>query len=159
MKHLVYVGLGSNLQGPVLQIQRALTSLSAHAEVSALQHSSLYQSAPMGDKSQAHYVNAVACFRTALSAHHVLDLLQQIENQQGRTRTERWASRTLDLDLLLYDNEQINTPCLTVPHYGLTERAFVLVPLNELAPSLVLPDQRPLAKLMAHLDTSGLIKL
>ena len=159
MSHLVYVGLGSNLLEPIQQIRTALKRLAADKQLSDVQHSSLYQSEPMGDKKQAPYINAVACFRTALSAHQVLALLQQIENQQGRVRTERWASRTLDLDLLLYDNEQINTPNLTIPHYGLTERAFVLVPLNELSPSLVLPDQRPLAKLMAHVNTSGLIKL
>ena len=138
----VYLALGANLTEPESQLDSACKALLELADSNitpALTISSYYRSAPMGDVVQPDYVNAVACFHTRLDPIELLDALQQIENEQGRVRLERWGPRTLDLDLLLYDNQTIDTPRLTVPHYGMKQRSFVLIPLAEIAPELTLP--------------------
>lgn len=140
----VYVALGANLADPVTQLDNACNALSLLSE-SDITVSSYYGSRPMGEVVQPNYVNAVACVETSLSAIDLLDALQQIEHSQGRVRLERWGARTLDLDIILYGNEQVFTPRLTIPHIGMTQRSFVLVPLFELAPTLVLPCGNPLS--------------
>ncbi|MFQ6372614.1 2-amino-4-hydroxy-6-hydroxymethyldihydropteridine diphosphokinase [Shewanella sp. YIC-542] len=135
----VYVALGANLENPQQQLTQACRALGQLADNGQLQVSSFYRSTPMGDVPQPDYVNAVACLDTQLAPLALLDALQQIEQQQGRVREIRWGPRTLDLDLLLYGDAVIDLPRLRVPHYGLTERAFVLVPLAELNPKLQLP--------------------
>ena len=102
----------------------------------------------MGDVEQPDYVNAVAGFKTSLSPIDLLDALQSIENQQGRLRELRWGPRTLDLDLLLYDDQCIDSPRLVVPHYGMRERSFVLVPLSDIAADFILPDGTALSSLL-----------
>jgi 2-amino-4-hydroxy-6-hydroxymethyldihydropteridine diphosphokinase len=134
-----YIAIGSNLADPVAQAQSAITALKNLTASSWVCTSSLYASKPMGHQQQPDYINAVACIDTTLAPLALLDALQQIENEQGRIREERWGARTLDLDILLYGNEVITTPRLTIPHYGMKTREFVLYPLAEIAPLLRLP--------------------
>ncbi|MEC8227004.1 MAG: 2-amino-4-hydroxy-6-hydroxymethyldihydropteridine diphosphokinase, partial [Pseudomonadota bacterium] len=119
-----------------------------------------YASKPMGPQDQPDYVNAVACVKTALMPEQLLDLTQAIELEHGRVRKEqRWGPRTLDIDILLFGNDVIDTPRLTVPHYGLTEREFVVYPLLEIAPSLVLPNNQSLADITKTLPLNDLQQL
>ncbi|MFT5789649.1 MAG: 2-amino-4-hydroxy-6-hydroxymethyldihydropteridine diphosphokinase [Shewanella sp.] len=144
----VYVALGANLSHPIEQLNNACQALLSIAKENSFSISPYYRSVPMGDVEQPDYVNAVAGFKTDLTPIALLDALQKIENEQGRLRTLRWGPRTLDLDLLLYSNEQVNLPRLTVPHYGMKQRSFVLVPLFDLTPTLILPDKTPLDSLI-----------
>ncbi|MFB2637493.1 2-amino-4-hydroxy-6-hydroxymethyldihydropteridine diphosphokinase [Shewanella bicestrii] len=156
----VFVALGANLEDPKAQLDNAVAALSALAENQSLKVSPYYGSAPMGDVVQPDYINAVASFETSMAPIALLDALQEIENTQGRVRKERWGPRTLDLDLLLYGDAIIDEPRLKVPHYGMKERSFVLVPLAAIAPDLVLPCKTPLrslisAKFLAELQLLG----
>tara|TARA_R110002126_G_scaffold119373_5_gene260228 strand:- start:7580 stop:8122 length:543 start_codon:yes stop_codon:yes gene_type:complete len=160
VQHEAYLGLGANLANPVMQLQNAVTALCQLPQSSVLAVSALYGSKPMGPQDQPDYVNAVAKITTSLSASALLDALQQIEQQQGRQRkAERWGARSLDLDILLYGNQTIVSERLTVPHYGLTEREFVLYPLAEIAPQLQLPCGTPLQTLLSRVPLNGLEKL
>ncbi|KDD79052.1 2-amino-4-hydroxy-6-hydroxymethyldihydropteridine diphosphokinase [Glaesserella parasuis] len=141
----VYVALGSNLEDPLAQLKQAVVSLQTFAK--NLKVSSFYGSKPLGPQDQPDYVNAVVKFDTDLTAIELLDKLQSIENEQGRVRLRRWGERTLDLDILLYGNEQIQSERLTVPHYDMHNRQFVIVPLYEISPELVLPSGKSLAQL------------
>ena len=114
----------------------------------------------MGPEGQPDYINAVAAIKTQLSALDLLDALQQIESEQGRVRTGlRWGPRTLDLDILLYDEQIISTERLRIPHPGLHERAFVLYPLYEIDPDLMIPGEASLAILKAQCPADGLNKI
>jgi 2-amino-4-hydroxy-6-hydroxymethyldihydropteridine diphosphokinase len=140
----VFVGLGANLGDAVATVLAAFEALCALPQTTCIARSSLYRSAPV-DAQGSDYINAVAQLRTRLSPPALLDALQAIEDRFGRERPYRNAPRTLDLDLLLYGQQRIVTPRLTVPHPRLHERAFVLVPLAEIAPELAQPvpaDQR-----------------
>ncbi|MFZ2168781.1 MAG: 2-amino-4-hydroxy-6-hydroxymethyldihydropteridine diphosphokinase [Methylococcaceae bacterium] len=157
---IAYIGLGSNLASPVAQIKSARTAIAVIAGVQELGFSSLYSSAPMGPQDQPDYVNAVMAIATDLSPIALLRRLQNIENNQGRVRTaEQWGARTLDLDVLLYGDQKIDLPDLTVPHKGLAERAFVLYPLFEIAPQLVVPGKGRIADLVAACPLTGLKRL
>lgn len=135
-----YVGIGSNLQGPVRQVEDAMDLLGEIAETHLVTASSLYRSAAFGGIEQPEFVNAVAALLTTLAPDELLGQLQAIENRQGRERGEtRWGPRVLDLDLLVYSRAAIEEPHLTVPHPGIGERNFVLLPLVEIAPDLVIP--------------------
>ncbi|MFZ7217495.1 2-amino-4-hydroxy-6-hydroxymethyldihydropteridine diphosphokinase [Avibacterium avium] len=136
----VYIALGSNLATPVQQLENALHALQQlpHSQLVAVSH--FYQSKPLGPQDQPDYVNAVACLATALAPLDLLDQLQRIEQEQGRVRLRRWGERTLDLDILLYGDEIIQSERLTVPHYNMQHREFVIVPLYEIAPNLTLPN-------------------
>lgn len=149
-----YVGLGSNLSDPVAQVRRALRALGAMADTQLVAHSRLYRNPPMGPQDQPDYVNAVAALDSRLGAAELLAALQGIEQAQGRQRDgTRWGPRTLDLDLLLFGDETIATRGLSVPHPGIAERAFVLVPLAEIAPpGLVIPGHGTLAMLLEQVD-------
>jgi len=156
----VYIGLGSNLAVPEEQIQAACKSLTSLPETKLIKCSSLYQSLPMGPQDQPNYVNAVALIETTLSPSSLLQHTQLIERQQGRTRKgNRWGPRTLDLDMLLYANQQIDTEDLTVPHSGMKHREFVLYPLLEIAPDLILPCGEKLSDLVLTCAINGLQKM
>jgi len=156
----VYVGLGSNLDEPFRQIKDACSALEKLAVNSAIKFSSLYRTTAMSDKKQPDYLNAVAQFKCSLMPLALLDALQSIENNQGRVRGEEpWLSRTLDLDLLLFGDQMINKPTLVVPHYGLTQRNFVIYPLYEVSPELVLPDGSLILDLYKSCSKSGIIKI
>ena len=134
-----YIGLGSNLNRPAKQIERAFELLAELPDTELVSRSSLYRSEPMGDIEQPDFVNAVAKIATSLDAFALLANLQQIEDRQGRIRGERWGPRVLDLDLLVYGDEQIQSESLIVPHPGIGQRNFVLLPLREVEPDLTIP--------------------
>ena len=155
-----YIGLGANLVEPVAQLQAAVTALGQLPETELVQVSRFYSSKPMGPQDQPDYVNAVAALNTRLTPLALLHALQQIELAQGRQRkAERWGPRTLDLDILLFGMQQIDHPELTVPHYGMRVREFVLYPLAELAPDLILPDGVALNSLLQQVPLNGLAPL
>jgi 2-amino-4-hydroxy-6-hydroxymethyldihydropteridine diphosphokinase len=124
-----YIGLGSNLGDSQQILREAVAKLSMLGEV---QVSQLYQSPPMGPQDQPNYLNAVIQLDTILEPLALLDQLQQIEQEAGRVRLRRWGERTLDLDLLIYGQQQIENERLTVPHVGILERDFVVIPLLDL---------------------------
>lgn len=157
----IYIGLGSNLENPLAQVTLAQLAIASHEHITEIKSSSLYVSSPMGPQDQPDYVNAVMRAKTDLTAIELLRVLQKIENNQGRVRKgERWGARTLDLDLLLYAEQQIQHPDLIVPHIGLSERAFVLYPLQEIAPEgLIVPGKGSVAELVSQCPLDGLEKI
>ncbi|MEW9906467.1 MAG: 2-amino-4-hydroxy-6-hydroxymethyldihydropteridine diphosphokinase [Candidatus Symbiodolus clandestinus] len=153
-----FIGLGSNLDDPLQQIRRAQSALSQVPQTHLLACSRLYCSPPFGPPyDQPDYLNAVVALETELSPLVLLKALQAIENQQGRGRTQRWGSRTLDLDLLLYGNQQLQTPELTLPHPGLMTRPFVIYPLADIDPSLTFPNGTLLSDLLKKTVASDLM--
>jgi 2-amino-4-hydroxy-6-hydroxymethyldihydropteridine diphosphokinase len=153
-----YVGLGSNLDDPVRQLRVALAALGALPRTRLIASSALYRNPPMGPPDQPDFVNAVAGLLTTLPALELLHGLQSIEDAQGRRRDgPRWGPRTLDLDLLIYGDAELRSEALTLPHPGLVERPFVLVPLLEVAPGLRLPGGGRIARLAT--DGGGLTRL
>lgn len=154
---LAHIGLGSNLADPVQQVLSAFEALTHLPETQQVAQSSLYRNPPLGPQVQPDYINAVAALRTWLSPHALLQCLQTIEQQQGRIRgPQRWGPRTLDLDLLLYGDHHRQDPILTLPHPGLYERPFVLYPLYECAPHLVLPNGQRLQTFIQSISPIGL---
>lgn len=155
-----YIGLGSNLGEPVKQINKAIEQLKKLKNVKFISSSSFYESKPMGSQEQPDYINAVVEINTSLTAETLLAELQNIENNQGRVREEHWGPRTLDLDILLYGDEIINTDNLTIPHAGIKERNFVLYPLSELVmPEFNIPNSGKLDELLIACSMDGLKRL
>ena len=143
MSALAVVGLGANLGAPATQIAAALAALRRDCACGPLRVSPLYRSAPMGGMAQPDYANAIACFPTDLSALALLDTLQALEAAAGRQRAgERWAARPLDLDLLDLGGQSLRHPRLCLPHPGIAERDFVLLPWLTLDPAARLSDGR-----------------
>jgi 2-amino-4-hydroxy-6-hydroxymethyldihydropteridine diphosphokinase len=138
-EHIAYIGLGSNLEDPLDQLRRAFADIDKLPDTRMVARSSLYRSAPIGLLDQPDFVNAVAKIETALTPQALLQALLHIEHQHGRERTIRNAPRTLDLDVLLYDDMHLNEPGLTIPHPQMHLRAFVLRPLLEIAPDCMIP--------------------
>jgi len=135
-----YVGLGSNLHGPADQVRRAMFELDGVSDTRVVARSSLYVNPPMSAGNQPDYINAVAELATCLDPVKLLGELQRIEDRHGRLRgPDRWGPRTLDLDLLIYGDEIRDGPELTLPHPGIAQRSFVLLPLLEIEPGLVVP--------------------
>nr|WP_136251467.1 2-amino-4-hydroxy-6-hydroxymethyldihydropteridine diphosphokinase [Ningiella ruwaisensis] len=160
MSDTAFIGLGSNLAQPAEQLKGALRDLHQHEKVSLQRWSHLYQSAPMGPKDQPDYVNAVCQVTTSLRPEELLDVLQAIEQSHGRERKgHKWGPRTLDLDMLMFNDLRLNTERLTLPHYGMREREFVLVPLFEIAPDLIMQDGLPLAAWIHKCGLDGLKRL
>ena len=155
----VFIGLGSNLSDPIQQVLIAMEALEKIPETSVVRQSSLYASPPMGPQDQPDYVNAVVELKSELSAHVLLDQLQSIEQQQGRVRLRHWGERTLDLDILVFGEQEINDERLTIPHPGIIERAFVLFPLAEIAAELMLPKFGNIADLVQNCSRAGLNKI
>lgn len=148
---LAYIGLGSNLDDPVSRLQQAVQALGRFPETSVEACSPLYRTAPLGYERQPDFVNAVCRLITDLTPLALLDQLQEAEKEQGRIRSKnRNGPRTLDLDLLLYNQQVMNTDRLVVPHARLHERAFVLYPLHDLDPDLVIPGRGPVSVLKNH---------
>ncbi len=145
---LAYIGLGSNLQQPAQQVRKALDWLSALDQCRLVAASSLYRSAPIGPQDQPDFINAVAGLETRLAPLALLDALQALEQRAGRVRHRRWGERSLDLDILLYGENVIRLPRLRVPHKEMENRAFVLQPLAEIAPTLTLPNGRQIDHLL-----------
>ncbi|WP_319381876.1 2-amino-4-hydroxy-6-hydroxymethyldihydropteridine diphosphokinase [Thiomicrorhabdus sp.] len=156
MIHRVYIGLGSNLDHPVGQLQEALNALRHLPDTRVQAVSSFYGSTPLGPQDQPDFINAVAELRTALSPEALLDALQAIETHQGRIKKRHWGERLIDLDILLYDELNFAGERLTIPHPQLALRDFVLVPLHELDSELNVPGCGSIQSLMDGLKTSYL---
>lgn len=155
----VYVGLGGNVGDALGRIQQAITELSEIPRSSLLAQSSLYRTAPIGIEDQAEFVNAVAKLRTELPPRELLGELHRIERRHGRVRRERNGPRTLDLDLLMYDDLASDDPSMIIPHPRMHGRAFVLIPLSEIAPDCVIPGQGPISELLSKLSNQGVTPL
>ena len=149
-----YVALGSNLGDRHAHLAAALLALAALPATRLVASSPVYETAPLGPAGQQDYLNAAARLETGLAPHTLLDALLAIEQTRGRLRRERWGPRTLDLDLLLHGETTLADPRLTLPHPAMLTRAFVLTPLCDLAPELVLAG-RSMAQHLALLDRSG----
>jgi 2-amino-4-hydroxy-6-hydroxymethyldihydropteridine diphosphokinase len=154
-----YIGLGGNLDNPRDQVERAFVELDQIPHTRLIAQSPLYRSAPVGPGKQPDYVNAAALLETNLSPLELLDALQAIEQAHQRVRIERWGPRTLDLDILLIDQQTIASERLTVPHPYLTLRNFVLYPLADIAPDLELPDGTRLRQLIEGCARDGLERI
>jgi 2-amino-4-hydroxy-6-hydroxymethyldihydropteridine diphosphokinase len=155
--HRVFVGLGSNLGDSITYLDKAVQALCDHYQISKITLSRYYESKPHGPQDQPDYINAVCCFKTNLSPHKLLTLLQDIEKNNDRKRSgKHWGARTLDLDLLLYDNIIMETETLTIPHPWMVERAFVLYPLQELSPDLVFPNGQSLMHFISKVSADEL---
>ncbi|MBU6510338.1 MAG: 2-amino-4-hydroxy-6-hydroxymethyldihydropteridine diphosphokinase [Gammaproteobacteria bacterium] len=155
---IAYIGLGSNLDNPAAQLRRALAELTALPDTRELKHSRLYLSKPLGPQHQPDYLNAVAALQTRLEPLVLMRQLQGVERQHGRRRSaeNRWGPRTLDLDLLVYGNLSLQTPELTLPHPELQKRSFVLYPLAELVPELVIPGHGTVRQLRERCTTPAI---
>ncbi|WP_273383656.1 2-amino-4-hydroxy-6-hydroxymethyldihydropteridine diphosphokinase [Actinobacillus porcinus] len=152
-----YIALGSNLNEPAAQLDAAVLAISQLAQTQCIQVSPYYGSKPMGPQDQPDYVNAVLSIETQLEPLTLLDELQRIENEQGRVRLRRWGERTLDLDILLYGKIEMQTERLTLPHYDMQHREFVIVPLFDIAPELVLPNGSAVKNLRENFNSHNMV--
>jgi len=157
--NLAYVALGANLGDPANTVRAAFGALANLPDSRVVHCSSLYRTAPVGITEQPDFINAVAALETTLAPEALLDALLDLEQRFGRIRAERNGPRTLDLDLLCYNNLEINLPRLTLPHPRLHLRAFVLQPLAEIAPHLELPRRGPIAAWLPAVANQGCTRL
>ncbi|MET3105399.1 2-amino-4-hydroxy-6-hydroxymethyldihydropteridine diphosphokinase [Oxalobacteraceae bacterium GrIS 2.11] len=157
-EHIAYIGLGANLDDPEKSIQMAISELDALPLSIINRKSSLYQTAPL-DAGGDDYINAVVELHTRLTPPELLNSLQQIESRHGRVRSYQNAPRILDCDILLYDDETIHSPTLIIPHPRMHERAFVLVPLIEIAPEIHIPDRGTAQTLLIGVQDQAIQKL
>ncbi len=156
---LAYIALGANLGDPAATVKAAFNALAELPKTRLFATSALYRSAPVGITGQPEFVNAVASIETTLDPEALLDALLAIEQQFGRVRAEKNGPRTLDLDILLYGEQIIDTARLTLPHPRLHLRAFVLYPLADLAPMLDLPGRGLLAAWLPAVANQGIERL
>ena len=155
-----YIALGSNLDNPERQLREAVAGLEKIPDSRLQRVSGIYRSSALGEENQPDYLNAVALLATDLSPISLLDALQAIEHQQGRVRDVVWGPRTLDLDLLLYGDQRIESARLSVPHPQMQQRNFVLYPLHEISDTnLALPDSMDLDTLLRKCPADGLVKI
>jgi 2-amino-4-hydroxy-6-hydroxymethyldihydropteridine diphosphokinase len=154
----VFLGLGSNLEQPVVQLSRALREVHEIPNTALIRVSSFYDTVPIGLADQPNFVNAVAELQTGLNPSELLAYLLEIEAAHKRVRAVRDGPRTLDLDILLFNDVRMNEPLLTIPHPRMHERAFVLWPLAEIAPELKIPGRGYVLELLVGLDVSGVRK-
>jgi 2-amino-4-hydroxy-6-hydroxymethyldihydropteridine diphosphokinase len=165
--HVAFIGLGSNLghdrngifESPKQQLLNAIQSIDNQTTIHLISTSYFYQTEAIGPGDQPDYINAAIKIKTSLSANQLLLALQNIENQQGRVRKERWGARTLDLDILIFDQLIENSEQLTLPHPRAHERAFVLAPLKDLDANLVIPKRGNISNLLANCSMQGIVKL
>lgn len=139
---IAYLGLGSNIGDRRANIDQAIEMLKAQRDVEIIKASSIYETAPVGYRDQPDFLNAVVMIETRLKPRELLNAVLSIESLMGRKRTIRWGPRVIDIDILLYDNEQLDEDDLHIPHPRMLEREFVMKPLAEIAPDLILPDGR-----------------
>lgn len=136
MIHQVFIALGSNIGDRAGYLNQAIALLNDHVNIDVIRRSSIYETEPVGYLDQAAFLNMVICIQTSLEPQKLLEVTQSIECQCGRERDVRWGPRTIDLDILLFDQENMEMETLSIPHPRMWERAFVIVPLLELAPAL-----------------------
>lgn len=154
----VYIAIGSNLGEPLKQAQQAIAALDAIPSTRVVSTSSIYRTKPLGPQDQPDFLNLAVLLETELEPEDLLNHTQKIELDLGRVRKdERWGPRTLDLDIMLFGNRVIHTERLTVPHYGLKEREFMLYPLSDITPSLIFPDGEKLSERLTHVPQNGLM--
>lgn len=153
------VALGANIGEPLRQIEAGFAALEALPGTRLISRSSLYRSAPVGYADQPDFINAVAMIETTMEPHALLDALLAIERAHGRVRAFPNAPRTLDLDIVLHGDVVLQEPGLTIPHARMLERAFVMVPLAEIAPDAVVPDHGRVSDLAARVDAAGVAQL
>ena len=151
---VVYIAIGSNLASPLEQVNAAIQAIGEIPDSRIMAVSSFYRTPPLGPQDQPDYLNAAVALDTALTPEELLNHTPRIELQQGRVRkAERWGPRTLDLDIMLFGDEVINTERLTVPHYDMKNRGFMLWPLFEIAPDLHFPDDnQSLAECLSYMS-------
>jgi len=154
-----FIGLGSNLADPLVQVRQALVELDSIPGTRVTARSSFYRTSPVGLLEQPDFINVVASVRTTLKPQALLAALLAIENRHGRRRSMRNAPRTLDLDLLLYGEQILGQDGLTLPHPRLQERAFVLAPFAEIAPDAMVPGQGRVQDLLARVDCNGVSRI
>ncbi len=155
-----WLGLGSNQQGSVAQLTKALTRLQKAAGIEIRETSSFYRTPPWGDEQQDDFINAVVRIDTCFEPEPLLSILQSIETEMGRQRTQRrWGPRLIDLDLLLVGDRLIQTAELELPHPRMHQRAFVLLPISELNANLEVPGRGRVGELLEKLDCKGIIRL
>jgi 2-amino-4-hydroxy-6-hydroxymethyldihydropteridine diphosphokinase len=154
-----YIGLGSNLDNPHFQIDRAVNTLRQTKRIDAVSCSYYYRSKAVGPGEQPDYVNAAIKCETTLSPIELLAELQRIENTHGRQRDIRWGARTLDLDLLLYDDICVDEPTLQIPHPEIGNRNFVLYPLQDINPNLIFPDGAHIENLIRSVSMDDLHRI
>ena len=152
-----YIALGSNLDSPLQHVTDATQAIGLLGTITA--HSSWYRSKAIGPGEQDDYINGVICLETRLTAYELLQALQQIEDRHGRERRIRWGARTLDLDILLYNDQTIDSSRLTIPHPRMLERNFVIYPLHEIAPELQFGNNTSITTIKNSLSSQGLEKL
>lgn len=157
MSERVYIGLGSNLDHPERQLNDALQALTALPDTRLLMQSRFYASKPQGPQDQPDFMNAVCLLETDLSPFALLKALQQIEQSQGRIKKRHWGERLIDLDILLYGDQSIQTAELTVPHKEMATRDFVLLPLAEISPGRVIPGMGSVETLIAQLEQTFVV--
>lgn len=153
---IAYIGLGSNLEQPYQQIKNAIIAINNLSNTHIIADSGYFKSKPMGPENQPDYVNAVVELHTLLSAVELLEQCQAIEKQQGRIKTRHWGERTIDLDILMFADTQMETDNLTLPHPGICQRDFVYIPLLKLRPDIVVPGKgvlKTIVKSAAENDT------
>lgn len=155
----VFIGLGANVGDVLKAIPQAMKELSEIPRTRLLAKSSLYRTAPVGIENQPDFVNAVAKLCTGLSAKELLGQLHVMERRHGRVRREKNGPRTLDLDLLMYDDLVSSDSSMIIPHPRMHERAFVLLPLSEIAPEIVIPGHGPIGELLSRLPIQGVTRL
>ncbi|NIV17766.1 MAG: 2-amino-4-hydroxy-6-hydroxymethyldihydropteridine diphosphokinase [Woeseiaceae bacterium] len=158
-RRLAYIGLGSNLDSPEAQVERAIRRLDSIPRSNVVARSSLYRSAAFGPVEQPDFINAVAALSTRLSSGRLLAELKRLEEAMGRRPAVRWGPRRIDLDLLLYGEDVVDRPGLKVPHPGIAERNFVLLPLREIAPELVVPGLGRLADIEVNENEPGISRV
>jgi 2-amino-4-hydroxy-6-hydroxymethyldihydropteridine diphosphokinase len=152
-----YIGVGSNLNDPQTQVAQGIEALATIPDTRLIARSKLYRAAPLGPQDQPHYVNAVAGLLTQLDPHVLLEQLKLLEKLQGREQPiVRWGPRVIDFDLLVFGAARIDTTDLIVPHLGIAERSFVILPLQDLAPDLEIPGVGRVSVLATRADVSGL---
>lgn len=154
-----FLGLGSNLKNPIAQLRNVLQRFELSKDIELIRCSQFYVSKPLGPQDQPDFVNAVIEIRTCLEPLALLALTQEIERVSGRVKKRHWGERVIDIDLLVYAEQQIDLPTLTVPHPHIAQRDFVLIPLQEIAPDLSIPGLPPLKQMIVALQQTYVVSL
>ncbi len=159
MPHTAFIAIGSNMESPAANCRRAMDRLGDSPGMTLLARSSLYRSEPFGKTDQDWFVNAVVRIDTSLSPEELLKACLSIEQEMGRSRSEKWGPRIIDLDILFYDDLILKLEGLEIPHPGIPERSFVLVPMNEIAPDCIHPQlKKPVRTLLEEMENPQQVK-